>query len=55
MLGGDFVLRGPNLKSDVMRKIVGTRGRGLNIMKLVNKLFTQTSDTKMILIKNITH
>ncbi len=38
-----------------MRKIVGTRGRGLNMMKLVNKLFTQRSDSKIILIKVITH
>ncbi len=38
-----------------MRKIVGTRGQGLNIIKLANKLFTQTSDKKMILIKIIAH
>ncbi len=29
-----------------MGMIVGPRGQGLNIMKLVNKLFTQTSDNK---------
>ncbi len=38
-----------------MRKIVGTRGQGLNFMILVNKLYTQTSDNKMITINITTH
>ncbi len=34
-----------------MRKIVGPRGEGLNIMKLVNILFTQKPDKIMVIIK----